>query len=108
MSTDITMSLPDTAESIDRLLDSHIEEPKMYNVILLNDDFTTFEFVIYVLMKFFHKSDSEAEKITAEIHQTGKGVAGVFSYDEAETRQSQVTHCARTNNFPLVCVIEQI
>lgn len=101
--------MPETIEEthIDRLIDNYLEEPKMYKVILFNDDFTTFEFVIYVLMKFFHKSENEAETITQSIHQEGQGLAGIFSYDEAETRKSQVINCARKNNFPLRCMVEQ-
>ena len=106
MSNDITVDLPNTDEQVEHLTGDEIREPKMYKVILFNDDFTTFEFVIYVLMRFFHKTQEEAEKITIDIHQKGKGIAGIFSYDEAETRKSQAINSARKNDFPLMCAIE--
>jgi ATP-dependent Clp protease adaptor protein ClpS len=94
-------------EQFEDLISHKIDTPNMYKVVLFNDDYTTFEFVVYVLMKFFHKTQEEAENLTQEIHNTGKGVGGVFSYDEAETRKSLVTNLAKKNDFPLMCELEQ-
>jgi len=72
-----------------------------YNVVFHNDDYTTMEFVIHVLMKFFHKGDTEATQIMLEVHHRGYGVVGVFTRDIAETKAEQVTDYAKQNGHPL-------
>jgi len=90
--------------------EDHVEpaEPDEYRVILLNDDFTTMEFVISVLMTIFHKSLPEASKIMLDVHRKGKGVVGEYTYDIAATKINQVHLLARQMGFPLKCVMEKV
>lgn len=83
------------------------EEPVDYNVILLNDDFTTMEFVVYILKIIFHKSDSEAYNIMMSVHKNGSGLAGTYSYDIAITKRNEVLKLAQANKFPLVCLVKE-
>jgi ATP-dependent Clp protease adaptor protein ClpS len=83
------------------------EEPPMYKVLLLNDDYTTMDFVIMVLEVVFHKDDQEATRIMLKIHQKGHGVAGVFTRDMAETKVAIVHDLAHKNEHPLKCSIEK-
>jgi ATP-dependent Clp protease adaptor protein ClpS len=80
--------------------------PKKYKVLLHNDDYTTMEFVIYILQAVFHKSIDEAERIMLEVHQKGIGVCGVYTFEIAETKLQKVTNLAKANSHPLVCSIE--
>ena len=77
------------------------KEPTLYKVILLNDDYTTMEFVILVLMKFFHKSETEATHIMLSVHHRGQGIAGVYTKDVAETKVAQVQDYAKEHGMPL-------
>lgn len=88
--------------------DSRISEPRLYRVILHNDHYTTMEFVIEVLIKIFHKPAAEATRIMLEVHKKGQGVCGVYSYDIARTKISQVMQQARQLSFPLKCSCEEI
>ena len=85
-----------------------IKEPKRYNVIFFNDDFTTTDFVVEMLEKFFNKSTKEAIDLTEKVHKKGSAVVGEYSYDIALTRVSVVTKCARANGFPLRCELKEI
>lgn len=80
--------------------------PKLYKVILLNDDYTTQEFVVEVLIAVFHKNPVEATKIMLDVHEKGKGIVGVYTYDIAKTKVAQVEQMARDREFPLMAVIE--
>jgi len=82
-------------------------KPSMYKVIMLNDDYTPMEFVIQVLEHFFGKNADEATRIMLHVHQRGVGVCGVFTYEVAETKVSQVTDLARQQQHPLQCTIEK-
>ena len=83
-----------------------VKEPQMFKVILLNDHYTTMEFVIEVLMTIFHKAPEEAAQVMLSVHKAGSGVAGVYTREIAETKVASVTHRARRNGFPLQCVME--
>lgn len=83
------------------------KKPSLYRVLLLNDDYTPMEFVIYVLEQFFAKSLDEATRIMLNVHQTGIGVCGVFTYEIAETKVYQVQDLARRNEHPLQCTMEK-
>lgn len=83
-----------------------VVEPPMFKVILLNDHYTTMEFVVEVLVNVFHKGVAEATDIMLSVHKAGSGVAGVYTREIAETKVSTVTHRARKNGFPLQCVLE--
>ncbi len=84
-----------------------LKKPKMYKVLLLNDDYTTMEFVVYVLQSVFHRSETDAVQIMLHVHKNGIGVAGVYTYDVAETRIAQVEALAREHEFPLRCSLEE-
>jgi ATP-dependent Clp protease adaptor protein ClpS len=77
------------------------QKPKQYKVVLHNDNYTTMEFVIDVLMKFFHKNETEATHIMLTVHHKGTGVAGVYTKDVAETKVHQVTGYAQDHGMPL-------
>jgi ATP-dependent Clp protease adaptor protein ClpS len=83
-----------------------VELPKKYKVLLHNDDYTTMEFVIFILQSVFHKSLDEAEKIMMEVHKTGVGLCGVYTFEIAETKSKKVEILARENAHPLMCSIE--
>lgn len=89
-------------------LSEELQEPLQYRVVLLNDDFTTKDFVIAVLMAVFHKKHEDAHVIMEDVHKKGRGVVGAYTYDIAATRCLQVHEVARQNGFPLRCVMEQI
>lgn len=84
-----------------------LREPAMYRVILHNDDYTTMEFVIEILVQVFFKPLEEATKIMLDVHKAGKGVCGVFTYDIASTKAMQVELLAKQHEFPLRCSIEE-
>ena len=81
--------------------------PPNYKVILLNDDVTTFEFVIDILITIFHKKPKDAQQITMSVHEKGAGIAGVYSYDIARTKIAQVQKLASEQNFPLKLKMEK-
>jgi ATP-dependent Clp protease adaptor protein ClpS len=96
------------AETKGEVLEKHkIKEPPMYKVLLNNDDYTTMDFVVMVLMAIFHKSRSEAQKIMMSVHQQGKGLCGVYPFDVAETKIKQVELIAEKHKFPLKCSMEE-
>lgn len=81
--------------------------PKQYKVLLLNDDYTPMDFVIFVLMRFFRKTIDEAESIMWKVHKEGVGLAGIYSYEIAETKVAQVVRVARAEGHPLRCTMEE-
>ena len=83
------------------------KKPSMYKVLLLNDDYTPMEFVVYVLERFFNKQSEEATQIMLHVHQRGVGICGVYSYEVAETKVTQVMEFARQNEHPLQCTLEK-
>jgi ATP-dependent Clp protease adaptor protein ClpS len=88
-------------------IDQEIREPKMYRVILHNDDYTTMDFVVEVLMAIFHKPAADATRIMIDVHKRGKGVCGVYTHDIAATRVMLVHQLARKREFPLKCSLEE-
>ena len=87
--------------------EQEIQEPKLFRVILHNDDYTTMEFVVEILISVFHKQTVEATRIMLDVHKRGKGVCGVYSYDIAATKAAQVHDLARQREFPLKCSLEE-
>lgn len=81
--------------------------PNMYRVLLLNDDYTPMEFVVAVLKKYFNKGPEEATRIMLHVHQHGVGECGVFTYEIAETKVTQVMDYARKHQHPLQCIMEK-
>lgn len=86
---------------------SRTKRPSMYRVLLLNDDYTPMEFVIQILERFFNKNKEDATRIMMHVHQTGVGECGVFTYEVAETKVTQVMDFSRKNQHPLQCVMEK-
>ncbi|PYE56333.1 ATP-dependent Clp protease adapter ClpS [Deinococcus yavapaiensis] len=82
------------------------KRPPLYRVLLLNDDYTPMDFVVYVLMRYFKKSGADAERIMLAVHHEGRGVAGVYTKDVAETKVGQVTALAREEGYPLQVTVE--
>jgi ATP-dependent Clp protease adaptor protein ClpS len=85
----------------------HVKRPKRYKVLLHNDDYTTMDFVIYVLKRFFNKTDLESEALMLKIHHEGRAVCGVYSFEIAETKMQKVLQSAKENSHPLKCSIEE-
>jgi len=83
------------------------KKPSMYKVLMLNDDYTPMEFVVHVLVRFFNKSQEDATEIMLNVHQRGVGVCGVYPYEVAETKVTQVVDFARKHQHPLQCTLEK-
>lgn len=83
-----------------------LEQPKLYKVLLHNDDYTTMEFVVAVLREVFHHDEVAATRIMLHVHQRGIGVAGVYTYEIAETKVAKVAQLAHEAQFPLMCTME--
>jgi ATP-dependent Clp protease adaptor protein ClpS len=83
------------------------KKPSLYKVILLNDDFTPRDFVVHILMHFFNKNETEATQLMLDIHTKGSGLAGVYSYEIAETKTFQVNAYSKQQQFPLKCIMEE-
>lgn len=90
-------------ETLDR---TETREPVMYKVIILNDDYTPMDFVIFVLKSIFNHDDRTAEKIMLDVHKKGAGVAGIYTHEVAETKSYQMNTSAKENKYPLKSFIE--
>ena len=84
-----------------------VERPRLFKVLLHNDDYTTMEFVVWVLETVFHHDETTAARIMLHVHKTGIGVAGIYAREIAETRAAKVEELARAHEFPLRCSIEE-
>ncbi len=93
-------------DSTETIIKNKIELPKKYKVLLHNDDYTTMEFVIFILKQVFHKTTIDAEDIMLAVHNQGVGVCGIYTFDIAETKLNKVTQLAKENSQPLKCSIE--
>ena len=94
-------------EGVGSQTDLDVEEPPMYKVMLLNDDYTTMEFVVEVLVYVFQKSAEQATQIMLNVHRSGVGVCGIYPLEIAETKVDTVLILARENGFPLKCIMER-
>lgn len=92
--------------ALEEAVGEQVKRPRKYAVILHNDHYTTMDFVIDVLSRFFRKSQEEAMAVMLEVHHKGHGVAGVYSSDIAETKAKQVVDYAREHGYPLRCTVE--
>ncbi len=92
----------------DVLLEDEVREPRLYRVLLHNDDYTSMDFVIFVLVKIFRKNADEAHEIMLSVHERGIGLCGIYTREIAETKVMQVRSMARDAGFPLLCTSEKI
>lgn len=83
------------------------KKPDLYKVLLLNDDYTPMEFVVYVLERFFNMTQQRATEVMLHVHRRGVGICGVYTYEVAETKVNQVMDCARQHQHPLQCTLEK-
>ncbi|OGT71770.1 MAG: ATP-dependent Clp protease adapter ClpS [Gammaproteobacteria bacterium RIFCSPLOWO2_02_FULL_56_15] len=84
-----------------------LKRPPLFNVVLVNDDYTPMEFVVHILEAFFALDRETATRIMLEVHTLGKGVCGIYTYDIAETKVTQVNNYSRENHHPLLCTMEK-
>ena len=99
--------MPTTDIQLDEKIKVTVQEPKQWKVILLNDDTTPIEFVIQVLTQIFRHSELTAKDITLQVHETGSGIAGTYSFEIAEAKAVEATNLARGNGFPLQIKLEE-
>jgi ATP-dependent Clp protease adaptor protein ClpS len=97
-----------TGTAVETRSKTRLKKPRMYKVLLHNDDYTTMEFVVFVLQGVFHHSESEAMQIMLHVHKHGLGVAGVYTREIAETRIAQVEALARQHEYPLRCSMDEV
>jgi len=97
--------MPKIEEEIETSIE--LKEPKMFKVLLHNDDYTSMDFVVDVLVGIFHKSIEEAERIMIQIHEKGMGICGVYTFEIAQTKVQQVRQKAKQNQFPLLATMEE-
>jgi ATP-dependent Clp protease adaptor protein ClpS len=83
------------------------KKPSLYKVLLLNDDYTPMDFVVFILERFFNKAHDEANRIMMHVHQKGVGICGVYTYEVAETKVAQVMNFSRQHQHPLQCTMEK-
>lgn len=98
---------PELEEDVISEVGDDIDEPSMYKVLLHNDDYTTMEFVVEILMLVFNKSPEDAVRIMLNVHQKGIGICGVYTYEVSETKVNSVHALARQYGFPLKCTMEK-
>lgn len=99
--------MPGTDIQLDEKIKVTITEPKRWKVIFLNDDTTPVEFVIQLLTQVFRHTENTARDITMQVHETGSGIAGVYSFEIAEAKAVEATQLARVNGFPLQIKLEE-
>ena len=97
----------DTGVAVKTRTRTQTKKPSMYKVLMLNDDYTPMEFVVYVLQRFFAMPNEKARQIMLHVHQRGVGICGVYTYEVAETKVNQVMDLASENQHPLECTIEK-
>lgn len=93
--------------SIKEYTDTRSQRPNLYRVYLLNDNYTTMDFVVEILVQIFHKPREEAKKIMLDVHKKGRGIVGIYTYDIALTKILQVEETANQNGFPLKAGMEE-
>jgi ATP-dependent Clp protease adaptor protein ClpS len=103
----VTRDQDQTDGAVKERVKTEKKEPTLYKVVLLNDDYTTMEFVVGVLETVFQKSPAEAYRIMMQVHQDGSGIAGVYPWEVAETKVDTLTSMARHAEFPLRATIEE-
>lgn len=104
----MSSSNPEIKEWIASQTRDEVKEPSMYQVLLINDDYTTMEFVVEILMFVFNKSAEKSMQIMLKVHREGMGLCGVYTYEVAETKVDTVHALAREKGFPLKCTMEEV
>ena len=99
--------MPKIENEFEAELDFALEEPRMFKVLLHNDDYTSMDFVVEILIGVFHKTHAQAEQIMLQIHEKNKAVCGVYSFEIAQTKAEQVKLEAKEHEFPLLATIEE-
>jgi ATP-dependent Clp protease adaptor protein ClpS len=101
--------LPDIDEAGEVLIESKtkLEKPKLFKVLLHNDDFTTMEFVVFVLQYVFNREDLDAFTIMLKVHNEGVGIAGVYPYEVANMKSEKAMNLAKAREYPLLCTVEE-
>lgn len=103
------MNMPEQFDGqIKERIRAEIKEPEMYRVLLLNDDYTTTDFAVEILVSIFHKPPIEAAKIMMDVHKKGKGIVGLYTHDIAATKIAQVHTMSREREYPLKCIMERV
>lgn len=97
----------DHGQVVEEAARPQVKRPPLYKVVLLNDDYTPMEFVVDVLQKIFAMDRMKATRIMLEVHTRGKGVCGIYTYEIAETKVSQVNSYSRQHQHPLLCTMEE-
>lgn len=87
--------------------ETKLEKPKLFKVILHNDDFTTMDFVVFVLQYVFNQADADAVTIMLSVHNSGMGIAGIYPYEVASMKSEKAMNLAKAREFPLLCTIEE-
>ncbi len=102
-------NFPDSDFDTDVLTENEtrLEKPPLYKVVLHNDDFTTMEFVVFVLQTVFMRSDTEAFSVMLKVHNKGIGIAGVYSYEIANMKAEKAMNLAQAQEYPLLCTVEE-
>jgi ATP-dependent Clp protease adaptor protein ClpS len=103
----VSTNYPDFQKEIHEVIEEKATEPPMYKVLLHNDNYTTKEFVVEILMAIFNKSRQEATSLMWHVHRNGSGICGIYPYEMAETKVDLVTRVARENGFPLKTSMER-
>jgi ATP-dependent Clp protease adaptor protein ClpS len=98
---------PDMQQDVSIETDEEVVEPSMYRVLLHNDDYTTMDFVIEILIGIFHKTFEQSTLIMLNVHKAGTGLCGVYTFEVAETKVDAVQKLSRENGFPLKCTMEK-
>ena len=98
----------DELVTADAEIEIELRKPPLYRILIHNDDFTSMEFVVFILQTVFGRSESDALRIMLKVHNEGVGIAGHFTYEIAEMKVVKVTSLAQANEFPLLCTIEEV
>ena len=103
------VDFPDSEQDGDVLTESEtrLEKPKLFKVLLHNDDFTTMEFVVFILSQVFMRSSAEAVSIMLQVHNEGVGTAGVYTYEVATMKSEKAMNLSKANEYPLLCTVEE-
>jgi len=108
MSKFIKITDQDNKVLIKKSTKKKLKRPSLYKIIMLNDDYTPMDFVVYLLKTFFKKNHEEASKIMLDVHNKGAATCGIFTFEIAETKILKVINTSRNNGFPLLCILEKI